>query len=56
MKPKIGYLIDDNYGNWGNDEPDWKFYTEDNVPRYKLEHPVPNKVKRIVYWEVAEDE
>lgn len=54
MKPKIGYLINDNYGDWC-DEPDWRFYTEDNVPRHEIEHPISDKVKRIVYWEVEDE-
>lgn len=53
MKPKIGYLIDDGAG-WEFD-PDWRFYTEDNVPRYKIEHSHKDYVKRIVYWEIEEE-
>lgn len=53
MKPKIAYLIDDNSG-WG-DEPEWRFYEEADAPQWKVEHPIPGKVRRIVYWEVADD-
>lgn len=52
MQPKIGYLIDSSVG-WG-DAPDWQFYEEDAVPRYKIEHAPKETYKRIVYWEMAD--
>jgi hypothetical protein len=51
MKPKIAYLIDESIG-W--EDPSWKFYTENEVP-YK-DYREPGTVKRIVYWEVENDE
>lgn len=54
MTPKIGYLIDENRG-W-DDEPDWKFYTERDVPRYMIEHARKGAVKRIVYFEIQEED
>lgn len=50
MQPKIGYLIDNNAG-WG-DEPDWTFYTEEDVPAHMIRHTSTGRVKRIVYWEI----
>jgi hypothetical protein len=50
MKPKIAYLIDENT-SW-DPEPSWEFYTENDVPRWKLE---THAVKRIVYWEVEDE-
>lgn len=50
MQPKIGYLIDDNAG-WDED-PNWWFYAEDEVPRHKIEHAPKATYKRIVYWEI----
>lgn len=44
---KIGYLVDQNKG-W-DDEPDWKLYEENEVPRHYLES---EKTKRIVYFEL----
>jgi hypothetical protein len=52
MQPKIGYLIDENAG-WDND-PTWQFYTEKDVPRWRLEHARKDSYKRIVYWEIEE--
>lgn len=52
MQPKIAYLIDDNTG-WLNEGPDWKFYTEDDVPQHRIKNK--GGWKRIVYWEVEED-
>lgn len=54
MLPKIAYLVDENAG-WGED-PTWQFYTENEVPQYKIEHARKGAVKRIVYWEVLEDD
>lgn len=53
MKPKIAYLIDENQG-WDN-EPDWKFYLENDVPTWKIEHAHKKTYKRIVYWEIEEE-
>lgn len=50
MKPKLAYLIDEG-SHWG-EAPDWKFYTENDVPSYRLEHADSKQVKRIVYWEL----
>ena len=50
MKPKIGYLIDENAG-WDED-PSWQFYTEEDVPSYKIQHRTKDLVKRIIYWEI----
>lgn len=50
MKPKIAYLIDESYG-W-DEGPHWKFYSEDDVPSYKIEHATKDSYKRIVYWEI----
>ena len=50
MKPKIAYLIDES-GGWA-DAPDWAFYPEENVPRYKIEHAPKETYKRIVYFEL----
>ena len=50
MRPKIGYLIDENAG-W-DDEPTWQFYPENEVPRYKIEHASKKSYKRIVYFEI----
>ena len=54
MKPKIGYLIDDN-ASW-DEHPNWWFYTEDEVPRHKIEHARKGSVKRIIYWEIEESD
>lgn len=54
MQPKIGYLIDENAG-WG-DDPSWQFHTEADVPQYRLKYGRSDRVKRIVYWEIPEDE
>lgn len=48
--PKIGYLIDENAG-W-DDDPSWQFYTEENVPQWRIENSNKRAVKRIVYWEI----
>ena len=53
MKPKIGYLIDDNAG-W-DDEPTWHFYSEEDVPEYKIQGHQKGW-KRIVYWELDDNE
>lgn len=53
MKPKIGYLIDEG-SHWG-DDPDWRFYTEDDTPQWKLENAREGRVKRIVYWELENE-
>ena len=53
MKPKIAYLIDDNAG-WG-DDPDWRFYTEDDAPQWKVENFGTDRIKRIVYWELENE-
>jgi hypothetical protein len=53
MKPKIAYLIDEG-SHWG-EPPDWKFYTEDDVPSHKIEHASKSSYKRIVYWEIEEE-
>ena len=50
MKPEIGYLIDENAG-W-DDDPDWRFYSEQEVPHHKIEHARKDTFKRIVYWEI----
>jgi hypothetical protein len=50
MKPKIAYLINESHG-WG-DDPDWKFYPEDDVPHWKIEHAKKDSYKRIVYFEI----
>lgn len=52
MTPKIGYLINDIDG-WDDVDMyiDWRFYTEKNVPEYKIRYP-SKQVKRIVYWEI----
>lgn len=51
MKPKIAYLLDEG-SYWGN-LPDWKFYTE---AEYIEGEPIRAPTKRIVYWEIEEDE
>jgi hypothetical protein len=48
MKGKIAYLIDESCGF---EDEDWVFYEEDLAPSYRMQNP--NKVKRIVYFEVA---
>ena len=53
MQPKIGYLIDTNAG-W-DDEPTWQFYTEEDVPRWKIERANKKTYKRIVYWEIEDE-
>lgn len=57
MLPKIAYLVDENAG-WDED-PSWKFYTENAIPEYVISRNIRlrnGKVKRIVYWEVLEDD
>lgn len=54
MLPKIGYLIDENAG-WDDEDPVWVFYTEADVPEYKIKAVNRKSYKRIVYWEVEED-
>lgn len=54
MKPKIGYLIDENAG-W-DDEPTWQFYSERDVPNWKIEHARKDRVKRIIYWEIEDSD
>lgn len=53
MTPKIGYLINNN-DEWDdvNMYSDWQFYTEENVPEYKIRYP-SKQVRRIVYWEIG---
>ena len=51
--PKIGYLIDENAG-WDDEDPNWWFYTEKEVPYHKIQHASKDRVKRIVYWEIDE--
>lgn len=53
MPPKIGYLIDENAG-W-DEEPTWKFYHENDVPRWKIENTRKGVVRRIVYWEIDDE-
>jgi hypothetical protein len=53
MKPKLAYLIDE--GSHFGDPSDWKFYTEVEVPSYKLEHASSGTIKRIVYWEIEDE-
>ena len=50
---KLGYLIDEN-DDWIGGDPDWVFYSETNVPRYKIEY-TSSKVKRIVYMEIEDE-
>jgi hypothetical protein len=54
MQPKIAYLVDENAG-WDED-PSWKFYTENEIPEYILlsRWQSAGKIKRIVYWETEE--
>ena len=57
MLPKIAYLVDENAG-WDED-PSWKFYAENAIPEYVISRNIRlrnGKVKRIVYWEVLEDD
>ena len=54
MQPKIGYLVDQNAG-W-DDDPTWQFYTETDVPQWKIEHANKKTFKRIVYWEIEDDQ
>lgn len=54
MKPQVAYLIDENQG-WDND-PDWRFYCEKDVPQWKIEHANKKACKRIVYWEIDDDQ
>jgi len=53
--PKLAYLINESE-SWDPDEVDWRFYTEKDVPHWKLEYNAPrtNRVKRIVYFEIDE--
>ena len=53
MTPKIGYLINNN-DEWDDVDmySDWQFYTEENVPEYKIRYP-SKQVRRIVYWEIG---
>ena len=53
MRPKIAYLIDEN-ASWDN-EPNWQFYTEENLPSWKIEHADKKTYKRIVYWEIEDE-
>ena len=53
MQPKIAYLIDENAG-WDED-PTWQFYTEDNVPQWRITSARKGPVKRIVYWEIEDE-
>jgi len=50
MTAKIGYLIDNN-AQW-DEKPEWTFYEEQDVPRWKIEHASVESIRRIVYWEV----
>lgn len=54
MRPKIAYLIDENAG-WEY-LPNWRFYPENDVPTWKIEHSRKDRVKRIVYFEVDDGE
>lgn len=47
MKAKVAYLVDDNC-NWDN-EHDWKFYEEKDVPEWRLSE---RNTRRIIYFEV----
>lgn len=51
MKPKIAYLVDK--GSYWGDPADWRFYTESEYDPDALQS---HKVKRIVYWEVEDDQ
>lgn len=56
MQPKIAYLVDEN-ANIA--EPSWKFFAENDAPDYVVNLPHwsrPEKIKRIVYWEIEDDE
>ena len=53
MQPKIAYLIDQNVG-WDED-PIWQLHTQEPDNRWKAAHG-NIAYKRIVYWEVPEDE
>jgi len=50
MQPKIAYLIDENAG-WDED-PNWHFFLEADVPDWKIQYPSKDRVKKIVYWEL----
>lgn len=52
MQPKIAYLINEN-SSW-DEEPSWKFYTEDDAPEWLINRGRPGSVKRIVYWVIDE--
>ena len=54
MQPKIAYLVDDSE-DW-DDKPSWQFYDEDDASGHirSTRWSRPEKVKRIVYWEVEE--
>jgi hypothetical protein len=54
MKPKIGYLLDKSY-DW-DEGPTWLFRTENDVLHYEIEHAPKSKVKRIVYWEIEDED
>ena len=47
---KIAYLIDMNT-SWDDDAEDWKFFKR--LPEYV---PNPHKVKKIVYYEVENED
>ncbi len=53
MKPKIAYLIDE--GTHLGEPADWKFYSENDLPSYKIQHARKDSYKRIVYWEIEEE-
>ncbi len=50
MYPKIAYLIDENSG-W-DEEPNWRFYLEEDAPSWQIQRPYKDRVKKIVYWEI----
>jgi hypothetical protein len=54
MRPKVAYLIDENV-SWDN-EPSWQFYPENDVPQWRLGSAPKHAVKRIVYWEIEDDQ
>lgn len=50
--PKLAYLVNESE-SWDADEQDWRFYTEKDVPYWKLEFgAAKGNVKRIVYFEL----
>jgi len=53
MKPKIAYLIDE--GSHWDEGPNWVFYQEVDAPYSNIEHASKERVKRIVYWEIEEE-